>query len=233
MALILPIKTQPLVFLYRKSYHINYMSMSYSYLGNGLYAARLATLGALGAEGRISGTFCPLRFVLCVILCLAGYGKLFLVWFCPGLDQKIFSSSCLPKKFREDVTFGGTTYKVSGIPDGKISTLRFWFPSQCLGCSDMCIPLSTLKQYSITECHARAFMGSSFSKVGAKIMFCHPLSLSLPPLLNNYTTVNHIFKQKENCQLSSQIRQSLPYHSQVAKRCRACPWVVFCACVCV
>uniref|UniRef100_A0A3Q1GXD0 nucleoside diphosphate phosphatase n=1 Tax=Acanthochromis polyacanthus TaxID=80966 RepID=A0A3Q1GXD0_9TELE len=53
------------------------------YLGNGLYAARLATLGALGAD----------------------------------LDWKIFTSSCLPKKFREDVTFGGTTYKVSGIPD--------------------------------------------------------------------------------------------------------------------
>uniref|UniRef100_A0A3B5AIN5 nucleoside diphosphate phosphatase n=1 Tax=Stegastes partitus TaxID=144197 RepID=A0A3B5AIN5_9TELE len=53
------------------------------YLGNGLFAARLATLGALGAD----------------------------------LDWKIFTSSCLPKKFREDVTFGGTTYKVSGIPD--------------------------------------------------------------------------------------------------------------------
>lgn len=36
-----------------------------------------------------------------------------------GLDWKVFKSSCLPKKFREDVTFGGTTYKVSGIPDGK------------------------------------------------------------------------------------------------------------------
>ncbi|KAF0044419.1 hypothetical protein F2P81_003577 [Scophthalmus maximus] len=35
-----------------------------------------------------------------------------------GLDWKIFTSSCLPKKFREDVTFGGTTYKVGGIPDG-------------------------------------------------------------------------------------------------------------------
>ncbi|KAF3844817.1 hypothetical protein F7725_007980 [Dissostichus mawsoni] len=35
-----------------------------------------------------------------------------------GLDWKVFSSSCLPKKFTENVTFGGTTYKVSGIPDG-------------------------------------------------------------------------------------------------------------------
>ncbi|KAF7665822.1 hypothetical protein LDENG_00130560 [Lucifuga dentata] len=62
-----------------------YQVYTHSYLGNGLFAARLATLGALGAD---------------------------------GLDWKIFTSSCLPKKFREDVTFGGTTYKVSGIPDG-------------------------------------------------------------------------------------------------------------------
>ncbi|TNN56900.1 Ectonucleoside triphosphate diphosphohydrolase 5 [Liparis tanakae] len=38
--------------------------------------------------------------------------------FLTGLDWKVFTSSCLPKKFREDVTFGGTTYKVGGIPDG-------------------------------------------------------------------------------------------------------------------
>uniref|UniRef100_A0A8C5EJK5 nucleoside diphosphate phosphatase n=1 Tax=Gouania willdenowi TaxID=441366 RepID=A0A8C5EJK5_GOUWI len=62
-----------------------YQLYTHSYLGNGLYAARLATLGALGAD---------------------------------DLDWKVFTSSCLPKKFREDVTFGGTTYQVSGIPDG-------------------------------------------------------------------------------------------------------------------
>ncbi|KAJ4939983.1 hypothetical protein JOQ06_029415 [Pogonophryne albipinna] len=62
-----------------------YQLYTHSYLGNGLFAARLATLGALGAD---------------------------------GLDWKVFSSSCLPKKFTENVTFGGTTYKVSGIPDG-------------------------------------------------------------------------------------------------------------------
>ncbi|XP_059908282.1 ectonucleoside triphosphate diphosphohydrolase 5 [Gadus macrocephalus] len=62
-----------------------YQVYTHSYLGNGLYAARLATLGALRAD---------------------------------GLDWKVFTSSCLPKKFREDVTFGGITYKVSGIPDG-------------------------------------------------------------------------------------------------------------------
>uniref|UniRef100_A0A8C8EJB9 nucleoside diphosphate phosphatase n=1 Tax=Oncorhynchus tshawytscha TaxID=74940 RepID=A0A8C8EJB9_ONCTS len=40
-------------------------------------------------------------------------------WFTlSGLDWKVFTSSCLPKKFREDWTFGGITYKVSGIPDG-------------------------------------------------------------------------------------------------------------------
>lgn len=49
--------------------------------------------------------------------------SLFLMFVFPGLDWKVFSSSCLPKKFRENVTFSGTTYKVSGIPDGKIKAL--------------------------------------------------------------------------------------------------------------
>ncbi|XP_062393357.1 ectonucleoside triphosphate diphosphohydrolase 5-like [Sardina pilchardus] len=66
-------------------FNSTYELYTHSYLGNGLVAARLATLGALGAD---------------------------------GLDWKVFTSSCLPKKFREDWTFGGLTYKVSGIPDG-------------------------------------------------------------------------------------------------------------------
>ncbi|KAM6961402.1 ectonucleoside triphosphate diphosphohydrolase 5 [Aplochiton taeniatus] len=66
-------------------FNSTYQLYTHSYLGNGLFAARLATLGALGAD---------------------------------GLDWKVFRSSCLPKKFREDVAFGGLTYKVSGIPDG-------------------------------------------------------------------------------------------------------------------
>uniref|UniRef100_A0A3Q3DRC6 nucleoside diphosphate phosphatase n=1 Tax=Hippocampus comes TaxID=109280 RepID=A0A3Q3DRC6_HIPCM len=66
-------------------FNSTYQLYTHSYLGNGLYAARLATLGALGAD---------------------------------GLEWKVFTSSCLPKKFREEVTFGGTTYKVSGVPDG-------------------------------------------------------------------------------------------------------------------
>ncbi|XP_075940937.1 ectonucleoside triphosphate diphosphohydrolase 5 isoform X3 [Anarhichas minor] len=58
---------------------------TYSYLGHGLMAARLATLGALGAE---------------------------------GLEWRVFKSSCLPKKFRDEWSFGGLTYQVSGDPDG-------------------------------------------------------------------------------------------------------------------
>ncbi|XP_029281136.1 ectonucleoside triphosphate diphosphohydrolase 5 isoform X2 [Cottoperca gobio] len=58
---------------------------TYSYLGNGLMAARLATLGALGAE---------------------------------GLEWRVFTSSCLPRKFRDDWSFGGLTYQVSGDPHG-------------------------------------------------------------------------------------------------------------------
>uniref|UniRef100_A0A3Q3M8K9 nucleoside diphosphate phosphatase n=1 Tax=Mastacembelus armatus TaxID=205130 RepID=A0A3Q3M8K9_9TELE len=55
---------------------------TYSYLGNGLMAARLASLGAL------------------------------------GLEWRVFKSSCLPKKFRDEWSFGGLTYHVSGDPDG-------------------------------------------------------------------------------------------------------------------
>ncbi|XP_041660953.1 ectonucleoside triphosphate diphosphohydrolase 5-like isoform X2 [Cheilinus undulatus] len=58
---------------------------THSYLGNGLMAARLATLGALGAE---------------------------------GLEWRVFKSTCLPKKFRDEWSFGGLTYQVSGHPDG-------------------------------------------------------------------------------------------------------------------
>ncbi|XP_029984378.1 ectonucleoside triphosphate diphosphohydrolase 5 [Sphaeramia orbicularis] len=58
---------------------------THSYLGNGLMAARLVTLGALGAE---------------------------------GLEWQVFKSSCLPKKFRDEWSFGGLTYQVSGDTDG-------------------------------------------------------------------------------------------------------------------
>uniref|UniRef100_A0A3Q3D434 nucleoside diphosphate phosphatase n=1 Tax=Hippocampus comes TaxID=109280 RepID=A0A3Q3D434_HIPCM len=60
-------------------FNSTYQLYTHSYLGNGLYAARLATLGALGAD---------------------------------GLEWKVFTSSCLPKKFREEVTFGYAGYKL-------------------------------------------------------------------------------------------------------------------------
>ncbi|XP_015239959.1 PREDICTED: ectonucleoside triphosphate diphosphohydrolase 5-like [Cyprinodon variegatus] len=59
---------------------------THSYLGNGLMAARLAALGALGAE---------------------------------GLEWQVFKSSCLPKQFRDDWSFGDLTYQVSGDPEGQ------------------------------------------------------------------------------------------------------------------
>ncbi|CAB1343187.1 unnamed protein product [Coregonus sp. 'balchen'] len=65
-------------------FNSTYELYTHSYLGNGLMAARLAALGALGAE---------------------------------GLEWRVFKSSCLPKKFREEWSFGGLTYTVSGIPD--------------------------------------------------------------------------------------------------------------------
>lgn len=37
-----------------------------------------------------------------------------------GLEWQVFKSSCLPRKFRDEWSFGGLTYQVSGDPDGKI-----------------------------------------------------------------------------------------------------------------
>lgn len=123
--------------------------------------------------------------------------------FCfPGLDWKVFTSSCLPKKFREDVTFGGTTYKVSGIPDGKIKApwgfIAFPLPWIQQSLNSFLNSLNTI-EYSIIQSHMKTFTHWSFCNLGAKRMSCHPLSLS--SLLNNYTAVNLVFKRKENCQL--------------------------------
>uniref|UniRef100_A0A3Q0RFC8 nucleoside diphosphate phosphatase n=1 Tax=Amphilophus citrinellus TaxID=61819 RepID=A0A3Q0RFC8_AMPCI len=71
-----------------------YQLYTHSYLGNGLFAARYATVGALGADGRVSYYF---NYFSC---------------------HYFINASCLPKKFRGNGTFSGTIYKVSGIPDG-------------------------------------------------------------------------------------------------------------------
>ncbi|XP_072296212.1 ectonucleoside triphosphate diphosphohydrolase 5 [Eucyclogobius newberryi] len=57
---------------------------THSYLGNGLMAARLAMLGAVGAQESA---------------------------------RRVFKSSCLPKTFRGEWSFGGRTYRVSGDPE--------------------------------------------------------------------------------------------------------------------
>uniref|UniRef100_A0A8C8HDN3 nucleoside diphosphate phosphatase n=1 Tax=Oncorhynchus tshawytscha TaxID=74940 RepID=A0A8C8HDN3_ONCTS len=41
-----------------------------------------------------------------------------LLLYATGLEWRVFKSACLPKKFREEWSFGGLTYTVSGIPDG-------------------------------------------------------------------------------------------------------------------
>lgn len=94
---------------------LNHQSTSScSYLGNGLYAARLAILGAKDTDGSVSATITQLPSV--PFLTDTRWQT---VGFCSDIDHRVFTSSCLPKKFREDVTIFGTTYKISGIPDGK------------------------------------------------------------------------------------------------------------------
>ncbi|KAM3861309.1 ectonucleoside triphosphate diphosphohydrolase 5-like [Diretmus argenteus] len=72
-------------------FNSTYELYTHSYLGKGLMAARLATLGALGAQ---------------------------------GVEWRVFRSACLPKKFRDEWSFGGITYRVSGIPDGSVGYKR-------------------------------------------------------------------------------------------------------------
>lgn len=151
-----------------KSNH-NFLSPSHSYLGNGLYAARLATLGALGADGRVQPVYCP---SLCheSIFCPGRCQTFLLFWLPPGLDWKVFTSSCLPKKFREDVTFGGTTYQVSGIPDGKIIAL---WGFGCLPSALEPVAINSFNQlwntikYSIMQFHTRTLIRCSCFNCGA------------------------------------------------------------------
>ncbi|XP_073708905.1 ectonucleoside triphosphate diphosphohydrolase 5 [Garra rufa] len=58
---------------------------THSYLGNGIKAARLSALGALGSD---------------------------------GLERKVFQTSCLPKKYTGEFSFGGFSYRVSGVTNG-------------------------------------------------------------------------------------------------------------------
>uniref|UniRef100_A0A3P9LM62 nucleoside diphosphate phosphatase n=1 Tax=Oryzias latipes TaxID=8090 RepID=A0A3P9LM62_ORYLA len=58
---------------------------SHSYLGSGIMAARLSTLGALTTDES---------------------------------EWRVFRSSCLPGKFRDEWSFGGLVYRVSGEPGG-------------------------------------------------------------------------------------------------------------------
>nr|XP_055041868.1 ectonucleoside triphosphate diphosphohydrolase 5 isoform X1 [Misgurnus anguillicaudatus] len=67
-------------------FNSTYRLYTHSYLGNGIKAARLWALGALGSD---------------------------------GLEQKVFKSSCLPKKSTEKFSFGGLIYHVSGMTEGK------------------------------------------------------------------------------------------------------------------
>ncbi|XP_016118074.1 ectonucleoside triphosphate diphosphohydrolase 5-like [Sinocyclocheilus grahami] len=72
-----------------------YELYTHSYLGNGIKAARLSALGALGSE---------------------------------GLEKKVFQSSCLPKKYTGEFSFGGFSYHVSGVTDGKTQLNLFIRP---------------------------------------------------------------------------------------------------------
>lgn len=55
-----------------------------------------------------------------------------------GLEWRVFKSSCLPKKFQDEWSFGGLTYHVSGDPDGTMIALSIicleYNESKCTVC---------------------------------------------------------------------------------------------------
>lgn len=110
--------------------------------------ARLAALGALDAEGTVArgqpaslppvlncafATRVTQRRKSCLVqeIVVGGFlrwstvtkrvkldGSVTAVSVTAGLEWRVFKSSCLPKKFRGEWSFGGLTYQVSGDPDG-------------------------------------------------------------------------------------------------------------------
>uniref|UniRef100_A0A7N8WQQ5 nucleoside diphosphate phosphatase n=1 Tax=Mastacembelus armatus TaxID=205130 RepID=A0A7N8WQQ5_9TELE len=92
-----------------------YQLYTHSYLGNGLFAARLATLGALGADGRVSSTLYHLSIGICLSFMdvVTGIWRTVFAYVFSGLDWKVFTSSCLPKKFRENVKGSSIFYAFS------------------------------------------------------------------------------------------------------------------------
>uniref|UniRef100_A0AAQ4RNX6 nucleoside diphosphate phosphatase n=1 Tax=Gasterosteus aculeatus aculeatus TaxID=481459 RepID=A0AAQ4RNX6_GASAC len=93
---------------------------TYSYLGNGLMAARLATLGALGAEGTGAVHEEGRRgwFLSPVNNSSEALSQRVTSLLLTGLEWRVFRSSCLPKKFKGEWSFGELTYRVSGDPEG-------------------------------------------------------------------------------------------------------------------
>ncbi|XP_045304156.1 ectonucleoside triphosphate diphosphohydrolase 5 isoform X4 [Leopardus geoffroyi] len=79
-------------------FNSTYKLYTHSYLGFGLKAARLATLGALETEGS-SG-----------YLCWLGY----------GIDGHTFRSACLPRWLEAEWIFGGVKYHYGGNKEGEM-----------------------------------------------------------------------------------------------------------------
>ncbi|XP_063758416.1 ectonucleoside triphosphate diphosphohydrolase 5-like isoform X3 [Eleginops maclovinus] len=81
--------------------------ISVNYLTGHLNAQSEKTVGILDLGGGSTQiTFLPKLRVSCLFCILQ------------GPEWRVFKSSCLPKKFRDEWSFGGLTYRVSGDPDG-------------------------------------------------------------------------------------------------------------------
>lgn len=129
--------------------------------------------------------FIYLVSTICVENCSVSIVKYLLFMLLPGLDWKVFTSSCLPKKYREEVKFGGDTYKVSGIPGGNIKAPWGFECSPIVLTPTIHTFFSNIwnaAEYSTIRSHMRACISQCSIFLGTKHMFSRLISLAAPTL---------------------------------------------------
>lgn len=101
--------------------------------------------------------------------------------------------------------------------------------SHCPDSNNPYIPLSKVwipTEYSTIQSHMRTHISQCSFNLGTKHMFYRSLSLIVPTWIIKLSSTLYL-DESEDCHLTSQISESLPYHSQVAKRCQVIPELLY------
>ncbi|KAK2523859.1 hypothetical protein Q9233_009740 [Columba guinea] len=99
-------------------FNSTYKLYTHSYLGFGLKAARLATLGALNVED-LNKAFSLFWFCILIDNYVNIYPLTLPSGFIPAVDGQMFRSSCLPKQLEAEWHFGGVKYQYGGNKEGE------------------------------------------------------------------------------------------------------------------